>query len=107
MAQTPEGRVKDQIKKRLKAADVWYFMPVSNGMGTMGVPDFNGVLKGRYLGVEAKAGSNKPTALQLRALKAIDDGGGLALVINESNLDVLDAALKDPITAKSNYKDFE
>ncbi len=39
--------------------------------------------------IETKAGNNKPTALQERELKQIRDAGGVAFVINETNLDEL------------------
>lgn len=106
MATTPEGAVKRAIKKRLDAAGAFYFMPVSNGMGRMGVPDFVCCLQGRFIGIEAKAGKGKPTALQIKALMQIDAVGGLALVINETNLDYLEECLCHVGQARSNYSLF-
>lgn len=34
VAQTPEGRVKDAVKKLLKDANAWWFMPVQTGYGS-------------------------------------------------------------------------
>jgi hypothetical protein len=53
------------------------------------VPDFLICHKGRFIGVEAKAGSNKPTALQESHLAKIRAAVGIALVINEDNMDTL------------------
>jgi pantoate kinase len=64
-------------------------MPIGTGYGNSGVPDFLICHKGRFIAVEAKAGTNKPTALQELHLEKIRARGGIALVINETNLDAL------------------
>lgn len=87
MASTPEKKVKDRVVKILKEHGVYYFFPATFGMGRSGVPDIVCCVNGRFLGIECKAGDNKPTALQQRELKAIADAGGSALVINEENVD--------------------
>lgn len=96
MASTPEGKVKDQIKKRLKTARAYYTMPVMTGMATNGTPDFAICYQGRYLAIEAKAGDGAPTELQWARLMEVERAGGDTMVINESNLDVLDAYLANP-----------
>lgn len=78
---TPEAKVKTAIRKALADAGVWYFMPVSNGMGRHGIPDFICCVNGFFLAIEAKAGAGKPTALQERELQLIRDTGGVALVM--------------------------
>lgn len=93
MATTPEGRVKAQIKKLLNEHNAYYVMPVSNGMGVHGVPDFLICAGGRFIAVEAKAGDNKPTALQESHLQKIRDKGGIALVIRETNMHELQEVL--------------
>jgi pantoate kinase len=89
MASTPEVKVKKQIRKLLDEAGAYYAMPIGTGYGNSGVPDFLICHKGRFIAVEAKAGRNKPTALQEMHLQKISDRGGIALVINETNLDLL------------------
>ena len=101
--QTPEGRVKARITKLLEAHGAYFFLPVSNGMGSMGIPDILACLKGRFIGIEAKAGNNKPTDLQTLNLKRIDEAGGLALVINEENLNQLEFIL-EAAHPRSNYQ---
>lgn len=103
--QTPEGRVKAAIKKVLEAHGAYFFLPVSNGMGAMGIPDILACLHGRFIGIEAKSGTNKPTDLQTLNLKRIDDAGGLALVINETNLPLLRDIL-EATYPQSNYRQF-
>jgi pantoate kinase len=93
MASTPEVKVKKKIRKLLDDAGAYYAMPIGTGYGNSGVPDFLICHKGRFIAVEAKAGSNKPTALQELHLARIRAAGGIALVINETNLDLLQKEL--------------
>jgi hypothetical protein len=83
---TPEGKVKDKVKRLLKAMDIYYAMPATGGYGASGVPDFLVCLKGKFIGVECKAGKGKPTALQLKNLAEIEASGGIAVIVNEDNL---------------------
>lgn len=93
---TGEGRVKDALKKYLTSIGLipasqaplatqantgWFFMPVSNGMGVSGIPDFIGVYKGRFFAVETKVEKKNPTALQQHQLNAINLTGGAAFVM--------------------------
>lgn len=86
MAATPEKKVKDKVVKILKEKGVYYFYPVTGGYGNSGVPDIVCCYNGRFIGIECKAGKNKPTALQLRNLEQIVSNGGVSLVINENNI---------------------
>jgi Holliday junction resolvase len=87
MANTPETKVKDKVVKVLKAEGVYYFFPATFGMGRSGVPDIIGCVQGKFLAIECKAGGNKPSVLQQRELHAINTAGGVAVVINEDNID--------------------
>jgi hypothetical protein len=42
-------------------------------------------VNGHFLAIECKAGSNKPTALQVREIELIRLAGGVAVVANEEN----------------------
>jgi Holliday junction resolvase len=86
MAATPESRVKKQVVEILKREGVYYFYPVTGGFGRSGVPDIVCCLNGRFFGIECKAGTNKPTALQEAEMARIRLAGGKTLVVNETNL---------------------
>jgi len=86
MAQTPEAKVKAAVTKILKANNVWYFAPSSNGMGRAGIPDIICCVRGYFLAIECKAGKGKTTALQDREIAAIQQSKGAAIVVNETNL---------------------
>jgi len=93
MALTPEKKVKNKVVSILKEHGAYYFFPASYGMGRSGVPDVIVCYRGRFIGIECKAGKNKPTPLQLRELAAIEAAGGTSLVVNETNLDQLQTLL--------------
>jgi Holliday junction resolvase len=86
MAATPESKVKKQVVEILKHERVYYFYPVTGGFGRSGVPDIVCCLNGRFFGIECKAGTNKPTALQEAEMARIRLAGGKTLVVNETNL---------------------
>jgi hypothetical protein len=85
MAQTPEGRVKAAVKKVLKQKGAWFYMPVQNGMGVVGIPDFVCCWRGRFLGIETKAPGKRKnlSANQAMQLGLIDDAEGLTLVVDD------------------------
>lgn len=93
MAATPEARVKKRVKLILEKVGAYYIMPVTSGYGRSGAPDFIVCYKGRFIGIECKAGNNKPTALQLDNLDQIQQSGGTSLLINEDNLFSLESLL--------------
>ena len=87
MAMTPEGKVKKRAKEHLDTAGAYYFMPATGGFGRSGVPDIVGCFNGVFFAIECKANGNKPTALQAQHMKRINDGGGIAVVVDEHNTD--------------------
>ena len=89
MALTPEKKVKNKVVKLLKEHGVYYFFPATYGMGRSGVPDVVCCFAGHFVGIECKAGKNKPTPLQLNELAAIREAGGTTFIINEENVGVL------------------
>lgn len=89
---TPEGKVKAKVKELLKKYGVYYFMPVP--YGKTGIPDFVCCVRGRFVGIETKAGKNKCTKLQELEHQRIIESGGMVFVHNEVSLDNLENWLK-------------
>lgn len=93
--QTPEGRVKDEIKKQLDHwhPDAFRYLPVSNGMGRHGIPDFVccipveitedmvGKKIGMFAGIEAKTVKGKLSPHQSQCLDEISEAYGANTVI--------------------------
>ncbi len=98
MAMTPERRVKAKVRKVLDKLGAYYVMPVTGGYGNSGAPDFLVCLHGRFFGIECKAGKNTPTPLQEKNLRQLSQAGGVALVVNDENVDVFETELSRLIT---------
>jgi hypothetical protein len=104
MSETPEGRVKRMIKRKLskwfiypanddvfdqplQRVDGWFYMPSQNGMGVTGIPDFVGVWQ-RYgtarsvpWMIEAKAPGGVMTANQEQRKVEVERVGVLHRVV--------------------------
>lgn len=100
---TPEGKVKDQMRKVFKEhfifpaskaidfpaeAKGWYYFPSQNGFGVSGIPDIIGVYKGFAFGIELKAPGRRGeknrgcSPHQYAQLLAIKQVGGYAAVVD-------------------------
>jgi Holliday junction resolvase len=95
MAATPEKKVKDKVVAILKDEGVYYFFPATHGYGRSGVPDIIACVNGRFLAIECKAGGGKLTALQVREVEHIRRCGGVAVVANEENWDMVRPLLRE------------
>jgi Holliday junction resolvase len=90
VAQTPENKVKNHVKRILSKYPCTYsFMPATHGYGASGVPDIVACINGKFIAVECKANGGKPTALQKRNLHQIVAAGGHAFVVDEESTGVL------------------
>ena len=84
---TPEKKVKLKVVAILKSLGAYYFYPVTGGYGASGVPDIVGCYMGKFFAIECKAGKGKTTALQEKNIAQIIGQGGLAIVVNEDNIE--------------------
>jgi hypothetical protein len=82
---TPEGKVKAAVKRLLKERGVWWYSPVQNGMGVVGIPDFICCWGGRFLAIETKAPGKRgnTTPNQDARIAEITVAGGIAVVIDD------------------------
>jgi hypothetical protein len=91
---TPEGKVKEQVKRLLRKFKVYYHMPVMNGMGSPTL-DFVCCFNGRYITIETKAPGGKPTKRQQQTMQEVSDAGGFVFVVSdEASLNILEAYLQ-------------
>jgi hypothetical protein len=94
MASTPEGKVKEKVKRAFKelkqqlGIEVYYHMPVQNGMGAPTL-DFVGCIRGQFFGIETKAPGKKPTERQESTIMEMHKAGGSVMVYDGTNPEVL------------------
>ena len=93
MADTPEKKVKNAVRKVLDRLGIYYFMPPGMGLGRSGIPDIIGCYNGRFIAIECKAGKGQLTALQARELGSIKAAGGFTFVAREDNLEEMEGRL--------------
>lgn len=118
MANTPENTVKKAIDKILKAYEfvnlplgsfpqgfprlyraLWWYKPQAGIYGRSGIPDYVGCLAGKMFGIEAKAGDNPLTVLQMKAFRDIQDAGGCTFVVRDSDTRELEDWLAGEVAA--------
>ena len=104
---TPEAKVKAKVKKILVELGAYYTMPMGTGFSSSGAPDFIICIAGLFYGIECKANGGKPTALQLKHFDDIRKPGGIALVIDESNVDSLRKELLSHEQVRSYFEAFQ
>lgn len=94
---TPERKVKAKVVATLKKMGCYYCMPVTGGFGNSGVPDILICHKGKFIGIECKAGKGKLTALQQHNINSIELSGGKAFVVNEENADDVQQLIEEQV----------
>lgn len=79
---TPEGKVKDKLKKFLASqGDCYQFWPVQGGFGASTV-DCLACRRGRWIGIECKkAGVTKPTPRQGEVLRQMRAAGAITWLV--------------------------
>lgn len=92
---TPEAKVKKKVVNVIKKNGAYYFFPATGGFGRSGVPDIVCCHRGVFIGIECKAGNNKPTPLQEAEMAKIRKAQGFTLVVNEDNIADVDNLLRD------------
>ena len=82
MASTPEGKVKDQVKRLLKKYGAYQHWPVQTGYGAPCL-DCHGCYNGLYFAVETKAPGKRLTPRQELTVQDIESTGGAVFVVGE------------------------
>lgn len=81
MAATPEAKIKTRLDRMLRAEGVWFYSPQAGPFGVAGIPDRVAIVAGQFVGIECKADkTKKPTALQLKCMRDIEQAGGKCFV---------------------------
>lgn len=78
---TPEGRVKNEIRKWLKEQGAYVFSPVQMGIGSRTL-DLLVCWKGRFVAIEVKRPGKIATKLQAQIIVSIQDADGEAFCVD-------------------------
>lgn len=96
MAITPEGKVKNLLKKAIAPLDCWIHWPVTHGYGYSGDPDCIFLYNGTLYGVEVKAPGRRTqpdrgrTKMQVKRMAEIEKSGGKSFVVDcQEEIDAL------------------
>lgn len=88
-----ESDVKKVVRQHFDKHGWYWWMPPANGYGKAGIADFNALKNGVFIAVETKFGTNVPTPRQKAFLQSVWAEKGFGFVVDESNLEWLDAWL--------------
>ena len=87
-----EAAVTRSIRAYLATVEGWFGFKVHGaGMSSNGIPDLIGCYRGRFVGLEIKAGRRPATPLQLHRMCQIRESGGVAEVVR--SVEDVDAVL--------------
>lgn len=76
-----EKQYEDKIKKFLsKVPNTYFFKFWAGRFSKRGVPDIICCIKGRFVGIEVKAERGKPTPIQVKNVREINESGGYAVI---------------------------
>ena len=78
-----ESLLIKKIRAELEQHKAWVYKTHGGPFAKAGVPDILACYKGRFIGIEAKVGSNKVTKLQQMVLCDISEAGGVARVMRD------------------------
>lgn len=80
MATILESKIQKQVIKYLKDNRIYHFRFQAQ-VNLNGLPDIIALYKGVLVGMELKKEDGKPTELQLKKLQAINENGGIGIIV--------------------------
>ena len=84
-----ENKIQKEVIDYLKKNSIYHFR-LQAQVNLNGIPDIIALYKGYMLGIELKKEDGKPTDLQLKKIQAINENGGIGVIIKSvSQLDSL------------------
>lgn len=98
-----EKNFENRIKKYLDKKGCWYVKFFANAYTSSGIPDILASINGRFVGIEVKQESGKPSMLQKVHLKRIFDSGGIGILVYPSGYE----DLKELIDNLCENKDYQ
>ena len=88
-----ENQFQTKVIKYLRSKGYYVLNMPGSSQQRKGTPDLIVCINGTFWGIEL----NKPSPLQLHALKEIDNAGGIAIVLYEDQFDSFKKKLEDMV----------
>jgi Holliday junction resolvase len=76
-----EKQFENKIKEFLKSHDIWFTKVWGGGYQKAGIPDILACVNGRFVAIEVKGSSGKPTELQKYNIKKINESNGVGIIL--------------------------
>lgn len=83
---TEESRLERQVEDYMRKRRVWQLARYQAQSNQNGIPDRLYLYKGFLLGLELKTKKGNPTDLQLKKIKAINDNGGIGIIVTDIDI---------------------
>ena len=93
-----ENKIQKEVMDYLKKNRIYHFRFQAQ-VNLNGIPDIIALYKGYMLGIELKKEDGKPTDLQSKKLQAINENGGIGVIIR--SVSELDNLIKHIYSLKS------
>lgn len=98
-----EKNYENRIKKYLESKGAWFVKFFANAYTSSGIPDILCCINGRFVGIEVKQETGKPSLLQKVHLKRIGEAGGIGILAYPSGYQKL-KDLIDNLSEDKNYQ---
>ena len=92
-----ENQFQTKVIKYLRSKGYYVLNMPGSSQQRKGKPDLIVCINGTFWGIELKCKGNKPSPLQLHALKEIDNAGGIGIVLYEDQFDSFKKKLEDMV----------
>lgn len=93
-----EKDFENKIKKWLKEHGCWYVKTISTGFQRAGIPDLIACVNGRFVAIEVKGESGRPSELQKYELDQIKKSNGIGFLLYPKDFENFTKIMQNMLT---------
>jgi Holliday junction resolvase len=90
-----EKQFENKIKKFLKSHGIWFTKVWGGGYQKAGIPDILACVNGRFVAIEIKGSSGKPTELQEYNIRKINECNGVGIILYPKDFERFEKLILD------------